>query len=95
MVVVAATGLLTVFLEFGGTAALPVYVRTMMVSGIVTMAAFAWLYFMPWRLLNKAIRSSDLMTAEKRLGQVRLLVVVTTLLGLATAMIGAGGPYLG
>jgi hypothetical protein len=35
------------------------------------------------------------MAAEKRLGQVRLLVVVTTLLGLATAMIGAGGPYLG
>lgn len=92
--VVIVTGLVMASVVSGGSGELPAYIRAMMVSGMGAMAAFAYLYFMPWRLLNKAIWKSDLAAVEKRLRQIRLLVVMTMFLGLVTAMVGASGPYL-
>src|SRR6185312_8565238 len=87
--VVIVTGLVMASVVSGGSGELPAYIRAMMVSGMGAMAAFAYLYFMPWRLLNKAIWKSDLAAVEKRLRQIRLLVVMTMFLGLVTALVPA------
>jgi uncharacterized membrane protein len=87
------SGFAMIFLEFGGFAATGSHVRIMMTVGIIMMLIFAHLYFAPWKRLRGAVQASDWADAERRIGQIRVLITVNLALGLAVVMIGASGRF--
>jgi uncharacterized membrane protein len=90
-----ASGFAMVFLGFGGFAAVGIYVRTMMAVGIVMTVIYTYLYFAPWRRFRRAVSTINWSVAEKNIRQIRLLVGINLILGLATVVIGASGRYYG
>jgi uncharacterized membrane protein len=64
-------------------------------SGWVMMLLFFHVYFAPYRRLCRALDSGDLPGAGKQLNQIRRIVGINMLIGLATAMVGASGRYWG
>jgi uncharacterized membrane protein len=93
VVVMLASGFAMLFIAFGSTALAPGYARLMMTLGIVMAAIFVYVYFAPWREFRRALSDADATRAQKSLGEIRLLVAINLILGLATAVIGASGPY--
>jgi uncharacterized membrane protein len=93
--VLLASGFAMVFLGFGGFAKVGVYIRTMMMSGILMMVIYTYLYVVPWQRFRRAVLSADWPAASKPLEQIRLLVGANLVLGLATVVIGASGRYYG
>jgi uncharacterized membrane protein len=92
--VMLASGFAMLFIAFGSTGLAPSYARLMMTLGIVMAAIFLYVYFAPWRDFRRALSDADATRAQKSLGEIRLLVAVNLMLGLATAVIGASGPYV-
>jgi uncharacterized membrane protein len=91
--VLLASGFAMVFLGFGGFATVGAYIRTMMALGIVMMVIYTYLYFVPWQRFRRAVSTADWPAAHQHIGQIRLLVGLNLVLGLATAVIGASGRY--
>ncbi len=56
--VLLASGFAMVFLGFGGFATVGAYVRVMMALGIVMMAIYTYLYFVPWRRFRRAVSTA-------------------------------------
>jgi len=59
------------------------------------MLLFFHVYFAPYRRLCRALDAGDLKAAGDQLAQIRRIVGVNMLIGLATAMVGASGKYWG
>ena len=79
----------------GGFAGAGLHVHLMQALGLVMMALFGHLYFVPWRRLQRALEQGDGAAAAGQLGQIRRIVLINLSLGLITAVIGASGRYLG
>jgi uncharacterized membrane protein len=93
VVLLLATGVVMIFVEFGDFARASVYVSIMMSVGIVMMLLFAHLYFAPWRRFQRALDGGDAPAAGRNLDQIRRIVAINLVLGLATAAVGASGRY--
>jgi uncharacterized membrane protein len=89
------SGFAMVLLGLGGFAAVGTYIHVMMGAGILMMLIFAHLYFAPWQRFCRAVEAADWPTAAKNIDQIRLIVTVNLVLGLATVVIGACGRYYG
>ena len=99
--VIAAIGLLLlsgywmIFDVFGGFRGVGLHVNLMQALGIVMMLLFFHLYFAPWRRFRAALARRDISEAARQLNQIRVIVTVNLLLGLATVAIGSSGRYWG
>ena len=62
--------------------------------GIVMMLIFMHVFFAPYGRLKKAVAAQDWPAGGKALGQIRMLVGINTLIGVATIAIASGGQYL-
>ena len=89
------SGYAMVFLEFGGFAGTGTHVHIMQLSGLLMMALFAHVFFAPWRRLRTALDAGDLPVAAKQLGSIRRIVLINTVLGVVTVLLGATGRYWG
>lgn len=92
--VMLASGFAMVFIAFGSAGLAPGYVRLMMTLGIVMAVIFLYVYFAPWRDFRRALSNADAARTQASLREIRWLVAVNLILGLATAVIGASGPYV-
>jgi uncharacterized membrane protein len=88
-----ATGVAMIFIESGGFDRASLYVSLMMAVGVVMMLLFAHLYFAPWRRLQRALDGGDVPAAGRNLDQIRRIVTINLVLGLATAAVGASGRF--
>jgi uncharacterized membrane protein len=88
-----ATGVLMILVGFGGFADAALYISLMMSVGIVMMLLFAHLYFAPWRRFRRALDGGDAAGAARNLDQIRRIVAINLVLGLATAAVGSSGRY--
>jgi uncharacterized membrane protein len=88
-----ATGIAMIVIEYGGFESASLSVSLMMSVGIVMMLLFAHLYFAPWRRLQRALDGGDMPAAARNLGQIRRVVTINLVLGLATAAVGASGRF--
>ena len=88
-----ASGLGMVFWGYGGFVAAGTYVHVMLGIGILMMAIYAHLYFVPWRRLRHAVAAANWAAAGVQLGVIRRIVAVNLTLGLITIAIGAGGRF--
>lgn len=93
--VILVSGYWIVFGLYGGFATTPVHVHVMQLSGLIMVAFFAVIWFMPFARLKKASAAGDVPTAAKALGNIRLIVSINLVLGLFTSAIGAAGAYWG
>ena len=94
IVAILATGFWLIFNKFGGMASTPLYVHAMLGLGIVMMLIFMHVFFAPYGRLKKAVAAQDWPAGGKALGQIRMLVGINTLIGMATIAIGAGGRFV-
>ena len=94
VVVMLASGFAMAFIAFGSTGLAPGYVRLMMTLGILMAALFLYVYFAPWRDFRRALADANATRAQASLREIRWLVAINLILGLATAVIGASGPYV-
>ena len=91
---ILGSGFWMVYAVFGGLAATGLYVHVMLALGILMMLIFLHVYFAPFRRLQRAVGEEDWPAGGKQLAQIRMMVGINLLLGLATIAIGSGGRYL-
>lgn len=94
IVVILATGFWIIFAVYGGMANVGMHVHIMLALGILMMLIFLHVFFAPYGRLKRAVTAQDWQAGGKALAQIRLLVGINTLLGIATIAIGAGGRYV-
>ena len=90
-----ASGFAMVFGVFGGFPAVGRHVHLMSALGIIMILLFFHLYFASWRRFRAAVGAGDNRDAARQLNQIRIIVMVNLLLGLATVAIGSSGRYWG
>ena len=95
IVAILATGFWIIFGFYGGMGSVAPYVHTMLALGIVMMLIFMHVFFAPYGRLKRAVAAEDWPAGGKALSQIRKLVGINTLLGIATLAVGAGGRWFG
>jgi len=93
IITLLVTGYWMMFGFFGGMAGSPIYIHVMMGLGLVMMAIFMHIYFAAYKKLIRAVDAEDWAMGGKSLNQIRILVGINTLLGLATIAIATAGRY--
>ncbi len=87
------TGYWMLFAHFGGFGAVGKHVHIMHGVGLLMIAIYLFLYFVPYAAMNRAINEADWPRAGAKLGIIRRLVGINLLLGLFVSGIAAGGRY--
>ena len=87
VVLILATG----FVMMDRLAAVPVYVIVMAVIGVVMSAIFMHIYFAPFARLKRAVAAEDWKAGAAALNQIRVLVGVNLVLGLANVAVAVLG----
>jgi uncharacterized membrane protein len=87
--------LLSGFTLFLGGYAIGPHVHLMMAIGIVMILIFLHLFFAPWKRFRAALAAGNNPAAAAQLNQIRILVTINLILGLATVAIGSSGRYWG
>ena len=88
------TGYWMVLSFFGGFDAVGLHVHIMIWAGYVMMLIFFHVFFAPFKRLKRAVAAEDWATGGKSLAQIRSLVGINLLIGLAIIAIASGGRYL-
>ncbi|MDJ0892296.1 MAG: CopD family protein [Gammaproteobacteria bacterium] len=94
VVVLLASGYWMVFAVFGGMRGVGLHVHLMTGVGTLMMLLFMYVYFAPYRRLQRAVASKDWLAGANSLTRIRRVVALNTFLGLLVIAIGAGGRYV-
>ena len=89
--VLLGSGYALLAMYFGGFKNAPAYVNAMQGLGIIMTLLFLHLIFAPWRRFRAALDRNALPDAARALNQIRIIVAVNLLLGVATVVIGGTG----
>lgn len=92
--VLLATGYWMVLFFYGGFGNVGLYVHLMHWSGYAMILIFLHVYFAPTRRLAAAVAATDWPAGGRQLAQIRRLVGINLLLGLAVIAIASGGRHL-
>lgn len=87
---ILASGLVMIGL-LGGMGGVPLYVHAMLGIGIVMMAIFAYVFFVPFGRLQRAVLNQDWKAGGASLANIRQLVGINLTLGLVTIAIATAG----
>ena len=88
------TGYWMILSFYGGFDAVGLHVHIMIWTGYVMILIFFHVFFAPFKRLKRAVASEDWAAGGKSLAQIRSLVGVNLLIGLAITAIASGGRYL-
>jgi uncharacterized membrane protein len=94
IILLLVTGIWMIFDVYGGFAGAPIYVHTMFGLGLVMMAIFFHVYFVPFKRLKSNVADEAWPDGAAQINQIRRLVGINILLGLATVITAAGGRIL-
>lgn len=78
----------------GGMGSVPLYVHVMLATGIVMMAIFAYVFFVPFAQLKRSVANQDWKAGGASLANIRQLVGINLVLGLITIAIATAGTML-
>jgi len=93
IIVILATGYWMIFGFYGGFGSIGTHIHIMHGLGIAMVLIFMHVFFSPYRRLRHAVIVEDYPEGGRRLSQIRTLVGINILLGLATAAIATAGRY--
>ena len=88
------TGYWMVLSFYEGFDAVGMHVHIMIWTGYVMMLLFFHVFFAPFKRLKRAVAAEDWVAGGKSLVQIRKLVGINLLIGLAVIAIASGGRYL-
>lgn len=94
IILLLITGYTDLFQRFDGFSTEQIYIQLMHGIGLLMVVLFAWLYFVPFRALSKAVATKDTPTAALVTGRMRPIMLTNLLLGLLNTAIGIGGHAL-
>lgn len=89
------TGYWLVLGPYGGFAEVRPFIHIMNAIGLLMMAIYGHLYFVPYKRMRRAIAVQDWPEAGRNLNQIRIIVAVNLILGLITVVVAVAGRYLG
>jgi uncharacterized membrane protein len=92
--VILLSGLWMIFAWFNGFKGLALYVHLMFGLGLIMMAIFMHVFFAPYKRLKAATAAGDWPAGAKHLAQIRRMVGINTLIGIATIAVAVGGRFL-
>lgn len=95
LIAIVVSGYWVVFGIYGGFANVGGHIHIMQTSGLVMVALFMFLYFVPFRRFELAVAANDMLAAGKHMATIRGIVTTNLILGLATSAIGAARVYWG
>ncbi|WP_255448446.1 CopD family protein [Telmatospirillum sp. J64-1] len=87
------TGYGVVLWGYGGFGNLPPHVDIMQTTGLMMMALYAYLFFLPWRAFRRSFDKGELAGAAGQLGKIRQIITINLPLGLFTTAVGATGGF--
>lgn len=88
------TGYWMLFNYFGGFQGAGLHIHIMHGGGIAMIMIYLHVFFSPYRRLKQAVIIQDYPLAGAQLNQIRKLVGINILLGLAVIIVGSAGRYL-
>lgn len=91
---VLVSGLLMMKVMGGMGNGLPLYVHAMLGTGTVMMGIFAYVFFVPYASLKRAVVNQDWKAGGAALANIRQLVGINLLLGLVTIVLATAGAML-
>lgn len=91
--VLLLTGFWLMFGVFGGMAGSGIHIHLMLALGLVMTALFAYIWFVPYRHLGRAVADESWPEAAGYLGRIRQVIAVNLVLGLTVIAIGSGGRF--
>ncbi|MDT8451123.1 MAG: CopD family protein [Gammaproteobacteria bacterium] len=94
IIILLVTGYWMVFSWFGGFANVGLHVHIMHGLGIVMIIIFMFIYFSSYRKLRHAVIVENFQEGGIKLTQIRRLVGINILIGLAISVIASAGRYL-
>ncbi len=94
VILLPLTGYWMVFRLFGGMGAVGLHIHIMQGLGWIMILLYMHLYFAPFRRLKEAVITEQWPEAGKRLNQIRQIVGINLLLGIAVIVVAAGGRFL-
>jgi uncharacterized membrane protein len=94
ILLIPVTGYWMMFNLFGGFGAAKLYVHLMHGLGLLMIALFLYVYFVPFRKLKAAVSEKAWPNGKAHIDRIRDVVGINTILGIVTIAIGAGGRYL-
>lgn len=94
VVLLLGTGFWLITNKFGGMKNVGVHIHIMMSMGIIMALIFMHVFFAPTRKLAKAVAESNWEEAGKKLAQIRILIGLNLIIGIAVVVIATSGRYL-
>jgi uncharacterized membrane protein len=89
-----ASGYWMVLSFYGGFDAVGMHVHLMIWAGYLMMLLFLHVFFAPFKRLKRAVAAEDWPTGGKSLAQIRVLIGINLLIGLAVVAVASGGRFL-
>lgn len=94
VIVIPVTGYWMLFGVLGGMGQVGLYVHIMHALGLLMIAIYVYVYFVPFQKLKKAVASQAWPEGKPHIDRIRDMVGINTILGVITIAVGAGGRYL-
>jgi uncharacterized membrane protein len=91
---IPATGYWMLFGVFGGMANVGLYVHVMHALGLLMIAIYLYVFFVPYQGLKRAVAAQAWSEGKAHIDRIRDMVGINMILGLITIAVGAGGRYL-
>lgn len=95
VITILVTGYWMLFGVFGGFAKVAPYVHIMHGLGLLMVAIFLYVYFVPYQKLKKAVAAQVWPEGKGHIDRIRDMVGINTILGVITIAVGASGRFLG
>ena len=92
--ILLVTGYWMLFAVFGGFPNAGLHIHIMHGAGYLMIFIYLFVFFAPYRRLRHAVIVQDYPLAGQQLNQIRRLVGLNTLIGLAVVSIASAGRYL-
>jgi len=93
VLVLLVSGYWLVFGVFGGFAQAPMQVHLMQVLGLLMMALFVYLYYVPYSEFKQAIDQQKWPVAAAVMNRMRQVILLNLVLALVVVAVAAGGRY--
>lgn len=94
VVALPATGYLMIFSVFGGMAQVGLHVHIMQGLGWLMILLYLHMYFAPFTRMRRAVAAGEWPAGGAQLAQIRRIVGINLILGLAVSLIASAGRYL-
>ena len=93
VIVLPLTGYWMIFAIWGGFASLPLHGHIMHGLGLIMITIYLHLWFAPYKRFRAALVDVDIPKAGTNLNQIRILVTLNLIIGLAGSVVGSTGRY--